>query len=504
MYPHSTSYHHRPHPRSSYLLPFLSIIILGLIVVLVFQMVDYFQEKRIRALENKASVAVVAGRAEMKIWGVDQWTSALDGSILNEGDMIRTVPGSRIILTLLNGNVIRLHGDTEVELTALKSRDSQDEASFLLKSGDLWLKRTEKETVRSAFKVETSHLEVTSIGTIFHVSSGSRESVRVLDGKVSVAVKVLDTESNRKRIAETLEVALGQEVSLSATDINDLQNKKPLQLLALLSDDFRESEWYKWNREQDASGQVGVTVADAVEKKEGAPLLLPPPSVEPPPHEVTAVLSAPEILTPLVTERTTKSGNVLITGTVSSATEKIEMTTYIAGKAESYVLQKYKAGSEPWTYVASREYGNLVPGENRFTVVAVGKDGAQSDATEFTIFYDKPKEPADLAAPVVVSFNDTSSSETMEDSVKVSGTIGKGIVKIFVNDFALTRYVPDSGVWVYYAKTVYGNLKEGENEYSVYGMDYDGNKTPVVKFTIVKKPKTEPTPAPAPIGEPVL
>lgn len=508
MYQHP--YHHRPRRSTgSYILPFLSIIILGLIVVLVFQIVDYFQEKRIKALENKASVKVVTGRAEMKIWGVDQWTTALDGSILNEGDIIRTAPGSRVILTLLNGSMVRLNAETEVEFAELKSRDSQDEVAFTLKSGELWLKRTEEKTVRAAFRISTIHLDVNSIGTIFSVFAGSSESVRVLDGKVAVAIKVPDSENDRMRIAETLEVALGQEVSLSASDIIDLQNRKPLSLLALLSDEFRESDWYKWNREQDASGQIGVTVADAVKSKEGSPIVLPAPSpLEPPPTEVTVALSMPEILTPVAIERRTKSRSVLISGTVSSATEKIEVTTYLAGKPESYVLQRYKSGSEKWTYVASRDYGNFVPGENKFTIVAIGKDGSRSDATEISIFYDKPKEPADLSAPTVLSFNDVESSETTEDSVKVSGKIGKGIVKIFVNDFVLTRYVPDSGAWIYFAKIVYGNLKEGENEYSVYGLDYDGNKTPVVKFTITKKPAPSPVPivapAPPPVGEPVL
>jgi hypothetical protein len=146
----------------------------------------------------------------------------------------------------------------------------------------------------------------------------------------------------------------------------------------------------------------------------------------------------------------------------------------------------------------------VIAGENRFTVSAIGKDSARSDPAEFTIFYDKPKEPADLAAPMVLHFNDSESSETSEDSVKVDGKIGKGIVKIFVNDFSLTRFVPDSGVWIYYAKTAYGNLKDGENEYSVYGMDYDGNKTPVVKFKILKKVKSVEPESSTPAGAPVL
>ena len=79
-------------------MPFLSLIIVGLIVVLVFQIVTYYQAKRSQALENKVAVKVVSGTTDMKIWGVEQLVRAFDGSILNEGDIIKTGPASRVIL----------------------------------------------------------------------------------------------------------------------------------------------------------------------------------------------------------------------------------------------------------------------------------------------------------------------------------------------------------------------------------------------------------------------
>lgn len=494
MYQHPT-YHHHQERKVGIFLPFLSIIIIGLIVVLVFQIVDYFQEKHQQALQNKAAVDVVTGRAEMKVWGLDQWTSAIDGSLLNEGDIIRTAPGSRVVLSLLNSSIVRINASTEVELIALKSKDGQDEASFALKQGQIWLKRAPQQEVMALFKVVTDHLEINSLGTIFEVSRDNKETVHVLDGKVNVAVKVQDSESGKIRTAETLEVALGQEVSIGQSDVLALQNKKSLALLALLSDEFRLSEWYSWNRSQDLSGASTMTVVDAVKKQEEetSQAIASEPAVE-----VTSVLSAPQILIPKEDERTTKTNNVLISGIVSSATEKLEVTTYVGGKAEAYILQKYKPGSEKWTYVASTTYGNFVPGVNKYTITAIGKEGKRSDPAEITLIYDKPKEPADLSAPSVQS------SETTEDAVKVEGKIGKGIVKVFVNNFALTQYVPDSGVWMYFAKTAYGNLKEGENAYEAYGIDTEGNKTPVTKFTITKKPKPVEQPAPQPAGEPVL
>lgn len=506
-------YHHRPHGRTSYFMPFLSLIILGLIVVLVFQIVDYFQEKRVKALENKAALHVAAGRGEIKFFGVDQWAPALEGSILHEGDVLRSAPGSRLMLTLLNGSVVRLSAETEVELDELKSRDGQDQLSLNLAKGEVWLKRSEKEVVRTAFMVSTPNLDVESVGTTFDVVNTSRQAVRVLNGKVKVFVKVLEQDSQRPRRVETLEVALGQEVSLGSEELLDLQNNRPVEFLTLLSDDFRNGDWYAWNKGEDASGSKAVSVADAVAQQKDQSKSLQAPQPEQEVMQVNEELTVPAVLLPKETDRVVKTGEVIISGTTGRQTEKIEVTTYASGKAEPYVLSKYKAGDANWSYAAASRYGNLIAGENRFTIVAIGKDGARSESAEVTIIYDKPKEPADLSAPSIEKFNDAvlsgASFDTADDVVKVDGKIGKGIVKIFVDDFALTRYVPDSGAWLYYAKTAYGNLKEGENTYSVYGVDYDGNKTPITKFTIVKKPKPAPTPAPqpapqAPVGEPVL
>lgn len=502
-------------------MPFLSIIIIGLIIVFVFQIIAYFQAKHNQALENKAAVKIVAGKAEVKIWGVEQWMTAFDGSVLNEGDAMRTAPGSRVILTLLNGSVVRISSETEVELSGLKSKSSHDEITLALKKGEVWLKRTDKETVSASLAVTTPNLEVNSLGTIFDVSNAQSQAVRVLDGKVQVVVKVADADaasSAPMRAAETLEVALGQEISIGQSEINDLRNKKPIQFLSLLSDDFRNGDWYTWNRAEDASGKVGVTVADAVAQQKNKPtaeVTAPKNGTiteEQPPVQVLGPLTAPEIISPKESERTTKTGTVTIIGKASASTDKIEVTTNIGGKAESYFLKKYKSGSEDWSYVAAREYGNLFPGENHFTVVAIAKDGKRSDPTELVIIYDKPKEPADMSAPKVSSFNGGQLAETTEDAVIVEGTIGKGIVKVVVNDFALGKYVPDSGKWSYFAKTAIGNLKDGENSYAVYGVDADGNKTPETKFTITKNPKpqiestptqpatpTPPAPSPPPL-----
>ncbi|MBP9718732.1 FecR domain-containing protein [Candidatus Gracilibacteria bacterium] len=491
-------YRKQKRQSGSYFLPFVSLIILVIIGVLIFQIISYFRDKQAKSLENKAAVEVLSGRAEMKIWEVDQWTEAVTGTILHEGDAIRTAPGSRVTMTLLNGSVVRMSSETEVELTALKTRDGQDEAGFHLRGGDIWLKRSSNDTVHAQFSVTTEHLEITSLGTIFAVTQAPRESVRVLDGKVQVTVRIPDGDTTR--IAETLDVDFGQEVSLGKDDILALQNNTPIRFLGLIADSFRDSEWYKWNRLQDDSNIQNLSVQDAVQLQGQTPET--PTEIPSEPSTVTAsstpvvttvepelieALTSPVITTPSSANFTTKTGTVNIEGTVSSSTNKVEVTTYRASKPEPYVLKKYTAGQTKWSYVASRELGNLTPGENVFLFVAIDKNGTRSTATKLTINLDVPATPPDLTAPQVTTFNGTSSNEVIGDTVEIRGTIGKGIARVVVNDFTLTRYVPDSGVWSYGAKKEYGNFNDGTNSYRVYGVSADGQKTPVTTFEVIKR-----------------
>lgn len=495
-------YHHRPRARGSYFFPFFALILVGLIVVLIFQIVAYFQTKRLKALENKAAVHVVTGKAEMKIWGVSQWTGAFDESLLHEGDAIRTAPGSRVILTFLNGSVIRLNSETEIEITDLKSRDGEDEAALKLLRGEIWLKHTEKDTVRAAFTIVTDHLDVHSLGTIFAVSNRKKQEVRVLEGKVEVAINVAESEGevSQTRKAETLEVAMGQEVSVDRDELARLKNRQPVNLLALLSDEFRNSEWYTWNRREDASAGSGISVAEAVKQKEVSQIVEPALVLvvgTSSPNDITGPLAPPVLLDPQEPRKIIRSGSFVLKGTVSPFTEKIEVTSYTKGKAEPYLLKKYKARSLHWSYAVSTEYGNLIPGENRFTIMAIRRDGKRSEPLEVTLLYERPKEPSDLSPPELITLNGEkilsgTEYETSEEVVEMVGTVGKGIVKVVVNDFPLTRYIPESLEWRYFAKTAYGNLKEGKNEYQVYGVDFDGKRTPVLKFTIVKKASNAP------------
>ena len=59
----------------------------------------------------------------------------------------------------------------------------------------------------------------------------------------------------------------------------------------------------------------------------------------------------------------------------------------------------------------------------------------------------------------------------------IAGTVSKDTFSVIVNDYRLSKYVPGSGKFEYYAKTVLGNLVVGENEYIIYAEDKAGNRS---------------------------
>lgn len=489
MYPSYQPYRPR-RSRGSYLFPFLTIIVIGLTLVFAFNIYSYFREQREKAPENKGAVKLVSGQAEVLLFGETEWLRAREeGHMLLTGDSFRTLPSSRATISFLNGGVIRLDSSTEITLSEVKTKNGEDSLHILLKKGHLWLKKTQKEGVFSNFSVDTGNIVARSTGTAFAVSKDTKETVRVLEGKVDLDLHVF--EGGKRTRVDTVTIGVGQEISLSSKNLESLQARKPLELLSAISDQFRGSEWFAWNRKEDENPTFTLSVKEVA--KQDTPVIVPNVSSQKPiePAEKKEdTIAPPTILTPIGTERTTKQERIVISGKTSQKTKRIIVTSYVGGTPESYPLQRYVAGSTEWNYVAGVSLGNFVPGKNRYTIVAEGSDGRKSEPAEITITLEKTREPADLSMPKVTLYNGGTTPEVTEDSVKIDGTIGKGIVKVYVNGFPLTRYVPNGASWSFYAKAEYNNLQEGENVYEVYGIDADGNKTETLKFTLKKLPKS--------------
>ncbi|MFA5948573.1 MAG: hypothetical protein WC806_06455, partial [Candidatus Gracilibacteria bacterium] len=89
----------------------------------------------------------------------------------------------------------------------------------------------------------------------------------------------------------------------------------------------------------------------------------------------------------------------VITGTASVGTEQVVVNTF--------VLKKFKAGDDTWSYFANSDYGLMKEGENVYEVYAIDKDGKKTASVTVKVLY-KPK----VVAPVETPAADTPVVET--------------------------------------------------------------------------------------------
>jgi hypothetical protein len=238
--------------------------------------------------------------------------------------------------------------------------------------------------------------------------------------------------------------------------------------------------------------------------------------------------------------------SIALTGTATENTAKVIVTSYDeSGAAYPYTLSAYTAGSATWRYNAAAAYDNLREGRNLFTIVAENADGFESAKIEVVIevlegalgeeVTEEETTEETAAEEVTIADEEVSSDEGAEsesaeeaetesdsaseegaatdeplttpqvsslngealpgsgtyttgaESVMILGSVSTSAVKVYVNDYQLSKFVAGSGVWSYYAQPEFLNYDVGENVYTVYAEDADGNVSAVLTFTIYRE-----------------
>ncbi len=89
-------------------------------------------------------------------------------------------------------------------------------------------------------------------------------------------------------------------------------------------------------------------------------------------------------------------------------------------------------------------------------------------------------------APTVTSPAATGQTyRTNTEEIVIRGTSPKTAVAMYVNNYKLQLFSPEKGTWSYLASVALGNMKQGENVYSVVSEDAEGNKSAPAVITIV-------------------
>lgn len=469
-------------------LPFLIIVFVILVIAFLTQLVLSFRNQSEVALKNTAHVSLSKGKAEFLAWGQDKWREVYPDLVLVEGDKILSGIGANVVLDFFDGSRVRLDSDTEVEILSIDSGSDVLDVVIKLHQGQIWVNENISNNLFEdvSFNIRSKYLNLFSGGSIFSVSSGTEDFIRVLYGEVKV--QVLNESLEDAEILEALSLGVGQQVKVDKVSIDDLEARKYVNLLSAIDDFWTVTDWYLWNISQDESPPL------TVEEKTSS--------------DVEAVLDAPtlQVTSPVDKISTINTDQVYLKGTVSENVSKILVTEFHKDKnGSAYPLQKYVAGSGIWNYAVSKEFGNLVDGRNRFIFQAFSEDGLMSEPVEIVLNYEvekpevAPVKEQELESPSVstgvsaklISIDPATkvsefSYKTTAERVVITGTAGSTVSKVLVNDWPLSLYEPGSETWVYYAKTEIGTLKSGLNSYSVTLKDVNDKTFGSFRFTIEK------------------
>ena len=188
---------------------------------------------------------------------------------------------------------------------------------------------------------------------------------------------------------------------------------------------------------------------------------------------------------------------VEITGEAPSGTSGIEVN--------GYRLQLFKAGSKTWSYLASRALGNLIQGDNIFTIVAVDGNGNRSAPRSLTIVADTVetsgsgsqiqssvplKQNAPLAPGSLAVTGPTAgiTATVHEKEIVLEGTTTSATATISINGYQLSLYQSGKTTWNYIASTALSTMKRGRNVYRIVSRNDRGEVLDVLEYTVMFDP----------------
>ncbi len=469
-----------------YILPFLIMICAGVIVVLAYQLWSSLQ---IPENEKDIYMYTAQGNARILPWGAGEWEKAYNGTRLLQGDSIKTQKGGRTVLEFFEDHYLRMDEKSEITLSEIKENGGVYEIDIILMEGKIWINDDEASENPVKFVVKTNNTLVRTVSTIYEVEqTDAAQAIRVIKG--NIVADILVDEDGQKKKVESISIGVGQEAILNDKNLKEYAERKSPSVIDAISDEFKNSGFYKWNMAEDADptdysisgGTYNSTLFDdaATEDVE---------IIE------EGDLPKPVITVPSTLDFTTPESSLTIRGTTSSETKKMMVDAVVGGKSQSYELNLYVPGNTEWSFAISHAQGNMRPGKNTYSFYALDENDKPGAKSDIVITYGSEEDAetdldlGPLTAPEVETYNGGSSNEVDVDTVKVSGSVS-GAEKIVVNGYTLTAFEPGDTVWTYYAKESLGNLDAGENTYTVVAVAADGTEKSTTVTIIYNKPET--------------
>ncbi len=197
------------------------------------------------------------GSAQVKGASDQDFTDATDGMQVGQGATVRTESDSFAILALTtgqSGSAVRLNSDSRVEITQVAA----DKLSVKLLSGETWA--TVDGTTPPSTAINTSDARVEAQSTSFDVEADESKTIARAIANTS-AVTAVDTSGSSGQSTDkgTLSLKEDKETTIKSDNLPETESDFDTKNI---SDDFKNSLWYRWNSEQDQSFSAGLSGAE--------------------------------------------------------------------------------------------------------------------------------------------------------------------------------------------------------------------------------------------------
>lgn len=428
----------QPSPLTRFIRPVIGVILL----VVIFYFAGSWLMGKLGIGNHTRQAAVVlltekAGGVQVSLDG-KEYTSAQNEIKLYAKDRVKTAANGKAALLFFDGSVLRLDGQSEVEVTRSDMRTANSILSLTLSQGDVWM-TTPRTAVFSGSIVRT----IATGDMSFELPAQTealiaRRSVSVFSA-AGLGVKITIPHAVIPVI-----VGVGQQFALPENfriEEDLYQYRAPLSTYSVISPFVEESR---------SLYGVGGSRASA----SSIPGLIP--------TSTFLTVTSPEN-----------------NATIRTATVKVEGS--VGEKVASLRVNGYQASIK-----SDRTFSLEVtpPDEDKVTVTVEALDSTGNVMESVVRQLTRDRKPP--AAPSITEpAKDGQTYRTQQTELVIRGTAPQGAAGIIVNDYRLQLFDPAKGTWSYLASTRLDNFREGENVFTVYAVNESGTKSPGVSLTIL-------------------
>lgn len=475
-------YYRRPaHKRvRHYFMPFFMILFLILLVFFGWRVINSaFTDSSRNTINEWVFLDINSGSVKGMASDSSEWKTdnIPDKIYLQRGEKIKTGPDGRASLTFFDKSTIRLDVNSEADFQTLKRKKEINTIETVFPQGSAWITVKPLSDPDSVFTLYTGSLKIDSHEGVLAIDSPN--TVYMINGSAQISLM------KEGEAVKTYTLGVGQQFMLDEQGTRKIANGQEADVIFAISDRFKTSSWYQWNMTQNdlisdmnfpdegtASLSAGDTTIDlttdtAVDSTDTTTDL---------PSDLSTTDTTPK---KEVTILSPKNHSAVNKSTVDISGE------YDVNAVSAIYVQNKKASFDTLGKWTAYDVALNREGENVITIETENREGQRTPLSPFVIEYDTiaPSRP-EITAPG--KNGDSVVLESTEQAI--SGSVSADTYAVIVDDYRLGKYVPGSKAFEYYAKTVIGNLKAGENTYKIYAEDKAGNRSEATIITLVLNP----------------